>query len=136
MVTMFKICTDIYFGLCWTNWSAKVSITDEIFAHNTVAKLWFLVTSQTSHCQWVSHSVEIDSFTPKDVIPFVFDAETRKRSKIIFCEVFGGGDENWPNQSSNRELKDRERAFFFLILKLISKFLLTGFVKSIFRFFC
>ena len=32
MVTMFKICTDIYFGLCWTNWSAKVSITDEIFA--------------------------------------------------------------------------------------------------------
>ena len=24
---MFKICTDIYFGLCWTNWRAKVSIT-------------------------------------------------------------------------------------------------------------
>ena len=59
------------------------------------------------------------------MIPFVFDAETRKRSKIIFCEVFGGGDENWPNQSSNRELKDRERAFLF-----------KGFVKSVFGIFC
>ena len=32
MATILKICTDLYFGLCWTKWSADVSITDKKFA--------------------------------------------------------------------------------------------------------